>query len=145
MFRSTPGNTIWCGKHHSNIWDFIKCCLKCCLRVGFIPLDCWMQAAAPTWRRFFFCKIFFIMRKKVMGWIFKMLQYSVFSYHWFLCLCKTAEIFSHGGFCCFPPVFAMWGRDLTHFYLIVKRKPPLKPRWMLQGSPLVQGQKSRWI
>lgn len=135
MFRSTPGNTIWCGKQSSNLWDFIKCCLKCCLRAGFIPLACWRQAAASTRRRFF-CKIFFIMRKKIVGWILRCFSTAFFSNHWFLCLCKTAEIFSHEGFCCFPPVFAsMWGRDLTHFYPIVKRRLPWKPRWILQGSP----------
>lgn len=101
----------------------------------FIPLACCMQAAASTWRRFF-CKIFFIMRKRIVCWILRCFNTAFFSYHWFLCLCKTPEIFSHGGFCCFPPMFAsMWGRDQTHFHLIVKRRLPWKPRWILQGSP----------
>lgn len=135
MFRSTPGNTIWCGKQHSNLWGFIKCCLKCCLRAAFIPLACWRQAAASTWRRVFLSNILHN-EKKDHGLDFKMLQYSVFSYHWFLCLCKTAAIFSHGGFWCFPPVFvSMWGRDQTRFYPIVKGRLPWKPRWIVQGSP----------
>lgn len=136
MFRSTPGNIIWCCKHHPDLWHFIKCCLKCCLRAGFIT-SCSLDAGSCIYlKEGFFCKIFFIMRKKIVGWIFKRLQYSAFSYHWFLCLCKTAETLIHGGFCCFPPVFAgVWGRDQTHFYLIVKRRLPWKPRWILQESP----------
>lgn len=58
-----------------------------------------------------------------------------FLYHWFLCLCKPAKIFSHVGFCCFPSLFAnMLGKDQTGFCLIVKRRLPWKPRWILQGS-----------
>ena len=76
------------------------------------------------------------MRREIVGSIFKMFNMGFFVSLIFMSFCKTAKLFSHGGFCYFPSLFAnMLGRDQTHFYLIVKRRLPWKPQWILRGSP----------